>query len=126
MNSKNILIAIGVLGIGAILYKVLLGFVLPIALLVSLIYVLRFLLKGSDSDSSQEVSKVLTNSDSSSSVENIVEIKAIKKAKPLQEAKPVGEAKPFQEAKPVEEVKPVEETKATKEAKPNEENKPNE
>ena len=52
MNSKNILIAIGVLGIGLILYKVLLGFVLPIALFVALGYVLKFLLKGPDSEAS--------------------------------------------------------------------------
>ena len=39
MKAQNILIAIAVIGIGIILYKFLLGFVLPIALFVSLGYV---------------------------------------------------------------------------------------
>jgi len=77
MNTKNTLIAIGVLFIGLILYKLLLGLVLPIALFVSLGYVLKFLLKGSESHSGQEVSQILTKSESSSSIENIVEIKPI-------------------------------------------------
>jgi len=85
MNRKNILISILVLGIGIILYKLLLGLVLPIALFVSLGYVLKFLLK--NSDSVQEVSQILTNSESSSSIENIVEIQAI------EEDKGVGEDK---------------------------------
>ncbi len=75
MNKKNILISIGVLGIGIILYKLLLGLVLPIALFVSLGYVLKFLLKDSESDSVKEVSQIFTSSDSSSSTDNIVEIK---------------------------------------------------
>tara|TARA_B100001250_G_C19687778_1_gene738852 strand:- start:197 stop:454 length:258 start_codon:yes stop_codon:yes gene_type:complete len=83
MNSKNILIAIGVLGIGVILYKLLLGFVLPIALFVFLGYVLKFLIKGSESNSVQVFSQILTNSVKPSSIENIVEIKPIEEAKPL-------------------------------------------
>ena len=77
MNKKNILISIGVLGIGIILYKLLLGLVLPIALFVSLGYVLKFLLKDSDSDSVKEVSQIFTNTETSSSNEKIVEIKPI-------------------------------------------------
>lgn len=100
MNKKNILISIGVLGIGIILYKLLLGLVLPIALFVSLGYVLKFLLKDSESDSVKEVSQIFTSSDSSSSIDNIVEIKPIKedkavgKDKPDEEDKAVGEGKP--------------------------------
>ena len=78
MNRKNILISIGVIGIGIILYKLLLGLVLPIALFVSLGYVLKFLLKGSESDSAQEVSQAFTNSATSPSIDNVVEIKPIK------------------------------------------------
>ena len=75
MNKKNILISIGVLGIGIILYKLLLGLVLPIVLFVSLGYVLKFLLKNSDPDSVNEVSQIFTNSETAESSENIVEIK---------------------------------------------------
>ena len=85
MNRKNILISIAVLGIGIILYKLLLGLVLPIALFVSLGYVLKFLLKGSASDSVEEVSKIFTNSETSSSIDNIVEIKPIEEEKPVEE-----------------------------------------
>ena len=103
MNSKNILIAIVVLGIGVILYKILLGFVLPIALFVSLGYVLKFLLKGSDSDSDagEEVSQVFPNSSKSpSSIQNIVEIKPIEEEKPIKEENPIEEEKPIKEEKP--------------------------
>ena len=77
MNSKNILIAIGVLGIGLILYKVLLGFVLPIALFVALGYVLKFLLKVPESDSEKELSRDFANIESPSSIDKIVEIQPI-------------------------------------------------
>ena len=85
MKAKNILIPIGVLGVGAILYKVLLGFVLPIALFVSLGYVLKFLLKGADSDSVEDISQVFKNTVSTSSIENIVEIKPIEEENPDEE-----------------------------------------
>ena len=81
MNSKNIFIAIGVIGIGVILYKLLLGFVLPIALFVSLGYVLKFLLKGSESESDKEFSQVLTNHETPASSDKIVEIKPIEAEK---------------------------------------------
>ena len=81
MNIKNILIALGVLGIGLILYKLLFGFVLPIALFVSLGYVLKFLLKGSESESGEDFSQILTKNEPSSSKENIVEIRPIEKDK---------------------------------------------
>jgi len=89
MNTKNILIAIGVVGIGLILYKFLLGFVLPIALFISLGYVLKFLLKGSDSDIGQNVSSIL-NKKSNTSMENVVEIKPIQAEEPVAE-EPVAE-----------------------------------
>ena len=91
MNGKNILISIGVIGIGVILYKLLLGFVLPIALFVSLGYVLKFLLKGSDSEAGQEVSQILTNNGNPSEIENIVEIKPIEEEKSVEEEKLVEE-----------------------------------
>ncbi len=81
MNSKNILIALGVLGIGIILYKLLLGFVLPIALFVSLGYVLKFLLKGSETDSETELSQMFKDSEPASSINKIVEIQAIQEDK---------------------------------------------
>ena len=87
MKRKNILISIGVLGIGIILYKLLLGFILPIALFVSLGYVLRFLLKGSDADSLKEVSQIFNNSETSPSIGNVVEIKPIEEDKPVEEDK---------------------------------------
>ena len=87
MKRKNILISIGVLGIGIILYKLLLGLVLPIALFVSLGYVLKFLLKDPESDSVQEVSKVFANSETSSSINKIVEIKPIEEPNSVDEDK---------------------------------------
>ena len=89
MNKKNILISIGVLGIGIILYKLLLGLVLPIALFVSLGYVLKFLLKDSESDSVENVSQIFSNGESSSSsIEKIVEIKPIVEDTPVEKDKP--------------------------------------
>ena len=106
MNRKNILIAIGTIGSGVILYKLLLGFVLPIALFVALGYVLKFLLKGSDSDSVKESSQVLTTSEPPSSIENIVEIK------------PIEEGKTIKEDQRTEEINPTEEDRTTEEEKP--------
>ena len=81
MNGKNILIAISVFGIGLILYKFLLGFILPIVLLVSLGYVLKFLLKGSELDSGQNTSQIQKKNTPSTPLENIVEIKPWKSYK---------------------------------------------
>lgn len=77
MKNKNILIATGVIGVGIILYKLLLGLVLPIILIVSLGFVLKFLLKGSETDSVGEGSNLFTNSANSPLNENVVEIKPI-------------------------------------------------
>ena len=93
MNRKNILISIAVLGIGIILYKLLLGLVLPISLFVSLGYVLKFLLKNSELDSVEEVSQIFTNSETSESSDNIVEIKPIEEDKAFKENKSVEEDK---------------------------------
>ena len=93
MNRKNILISIAVIGIGIILYKLLLGLVLPIALFVSLGYVLKFLLKGSASDSVEEVSKIFTNSETSSSIDNIVEIKPVAEDQSVEEDQSAEEDK---------------------------------
>ena len=111
MNWKNILISIAVLGIGIILYKLLLGLVLPIALFVSLGYILKFLLKNSESDSVEEVSKIFTNSETSESSDNIVEIKPIEEEKPFEEDQQVEEEKAVEEEKPFEEDQQVEEEK---------------
>ena len=87
MKGQNILIAIGVFGIAVILYKLLLGFVIPIALLVSLVFVLKFLIKGSDSDSEEDDSQILTNREPTSVTDNIVEIKPIKEDRTIKEEK---------------------------------------
>ena len=103
MNRNKILISIGVLGVGLILYKLVLGLVLPIILIVSLGYILKFLLKAPQSDSVERVSQIFTSNMSSSSVENIVEIKPIEEDKPVEEDRPVEENKPVEEDRPVEE-----------------------
>ena len=94
MSIKNILIGIGVIGTGFILYKLLFGFVLPIALFVSLGYILKFLLKPSDSNSEEEVPQILRGSGPTAANENIVEIK------------PVGEVISAEEDKSIEQEKP--------------------
>tara|TARA_B100001029_G_C14883369_1_gene351200 strand:- start:65 stop:367 length:303 start_codon:yes stop_codon:yes gene_type:complete len=97
MNSKNILIAIGLFGIGVVLYKLLVGFVLPIALFVALGYVLKFLLKGSDSDTEEEVPKIISNINKNISTANIVEIKAIKDEQAADDEKGSDDEKPAKE-----------------------------
>ena len=87
MNRKNILISIAVLGVGLILYKLLLGLVLPIALFVSLGYALKFLLKGTDSDSVKEDSQIPDSIDSPSSIKKILEIKPVEENKFAEEDK---------------------------------------
>ena len=87
VKSKNILISFGVLCMGLILYKFLIGFVLPIALFVSLGYVLKFLLTGSNSDASQEVNQTLMNDMKSTTSKNVVEIKPIEEKKTNDELK---------------------------------------
>jgi len=106
MNRKNILISIGVLGIGIILYKLLLGLVVPITLLVSLGYVLKFLLKDSDSNSAEEVSQIFSSSESSSSTENIVEIKPIEEGKSVEEFNSIKKDNSDEESIPVDKDKP--------------------
>ena len=94
MKSQNILLTLAFLIVGVILYKFLLGFVLPIALFVSLGYVLKFLLKGAVSDSELEASQVLTNGVPITAIENIVEIKPIEEDKSQEEEeKPNNENK---------------------------------
>ena len=105
MNSKKILIAIGVLGIGVILYKFLIGFVLPIALIVSLGYVLKFLLKGSESDSGNETSQILTKIEPTSSIDNIVEIQPIEEDNSAEVDKIIEEDKNAAVKKPIDEDK---------------------
>ena len=87
MNRKNILIFFGVLGIGLIFYKLLLGLFLPIALFVALVKVLKFLLKGTDSDSVKEDSQIPDSIDSPSSIKKIVEIKPVEENKFAEEDK---------------------------------------
>ena len=99
MKNKNILISLGVVVIGIILYKLLLGLVLPIALFVSLGYVLKFLLKGSESDSVDEGSRIFTKGATSPSEENVVEIKPIEEDKAGEEDKPIEKDKASEEDK---------------------------
>ena len=89
MNSKNILMAIGVFGIGLILYKVLLGFVLPIALFVALGNVLKFLLKVPESDSGKELSQDFIKSEPPSTIDKIVEIQPIEEDKSKEVDEPI-------------------------------------
>ena len=103
MNSKNLLIAIGVLLIGVILYKLLLGFVLPIALFVALGYVLKFLLKGSESDSGKDLSQISKNSEPPSPIDNIVEIQPIEEEKIAETTTPIEEDKIAETTNPIEE-----------------------
>ncbi len=105
MNSKNILIAFGVIGIGLLGYKLLLGLILPSALFVSLGYVLKFLLKGSEAEEGQEVSQALTNTSTTTAIENVVEIKPIVEEKTISDMKGVDEEKSFTDETVVEEEK---------------------
>ena len=89
MNRKNILIFIGVSLLAFILYKLLLGLFLPIALFVSLGYVMKFLLKDSESDPVQKVSLNFNSSQTSDSTENIFDIKPVEETKSVEEYKPV-------------------------------------
>ena len=112
MNSKNLLIAIGVFLIGVILYKLLLGFVLPIALFVALGYVLKFLLKGSESDSGKDLSQISKNSEPPSPIDNIVEIQ------PIEEDKIAETTNPIEEDKIADVDKDLDEEKIARENKP--------
>ena len=105
MNSKNILIAIGVLGIGLILYKVLLGFVLPIALFVALGYVLKFMLKVPESDSGKELSQDLANSETPASIDKIVEIQPIEEDNFTEVDEPINGFNPTEVYEPIDEEK---------------------
>ena len=124
MNSKNLLIAIGVLLIGVILYKLLLGFVLPIALFVALGYVLKFLLKGSESDSGKDLSQISKNSEPPSPIDNIVEIQPIEEDKTAETTNPIEEDKIAETTNPIEEDKIADVDKDLDEEKIARENKP--
>ena len=87
MNRKNILISFGFLGMVLIFYKLLFGLVLPIALFVGLGYTLKFLLKGTDSDSVKEDSQIPDSIDSPSSIKKILEIKPVEENKFAEEDK---------------------------------------
>ena len=68
--NKNSLIAFGLVGIaGIILYQVLFNFILPIALFVVLLYILKLLIKGFDQTENKTTSDVLK--------ENILDIGTI-------------------------------------------------
>ena len=112
MKKKNILISVAVLGTGIILYKLLLGLVLPIALFVSLGYVLKFLLKDIEAEPIQGVSRIFNEDDTSSLIDKVVEIEPIEEDKPSKEDKPTEEEdKPTEEDKPIKDDKPIEEIK---------------
>ena len=111
MNRKNIFIAIATIGAGVILYKLLLGFFLPIALFLALGYVLKFLLKVADSESFKEAPQVLTKRNFPSSIENIVEIQPIEKGKTIKEDLPTEEINHIKEDQSTEEDRNAEEGK---------------
>ena len=52
MNIKNILLIIGLFCVGLILYKLLFGFLLPVAMFIFLVYILKNLLKNTYSANS--------------------------------------------------------------------------
>ena len=81
MIYKNILIAFGLIGLGLLLYKLLIGLLLPIIMFVALGYVLRYLLQSPELEFDSEASKILRKGTSSESNKNIVEIKPILKEK---------------------------------------------
>ena len=73
--NKNSLIAFGLVGIaGIILYQVLFNFILPIALFVVLLYILKLLIKGFDQTENITTSDVLKEKPNESSVKNVVPI----------------------------------------------------
>ena len=131
MNYKNILISFGVVGAGLILYKFLLGIVLPITMFVSLGYVLKVLLKGSESDLVQDYAQKLDRDNEPLSIENVVEIKPIEEKQPVSEKQPVAEEQPVSEEQPVLEEQPVseehplEEEQSVEKAESIEKKKPN-
>tara|TARA_B100000700_G_C15054584_1_gene862146 strand:- start:521 stop:892 length:372 start_codon:yes stop_codon:yes gene_type:complete len=114
MNYRNILIISGVIGTGFILYKLLLGLVLPIALFVSLGYILKFLLKGSDDEKNQDFTQALKRDNESLSNENIVEIKPIKQDKSNEVEKIIEVDQPNGEAKATEVDQPADDDKINK------------
>ena len=101
--NKNKPIVIGLTGIGAvILYQVLLNFLLPIALFVFLLYVLKILIKGFEKHDEPEESKSALKKPDSSSENNVPNqpIKAvISKNKESIETKPLVEVKPIEKEK---------------------------
>ena len=104
--NKNSLIAIGLVGIaGIILYQVLFNFILPIALFVVLLYILKLLIKGFDQSETITTSDVLKKKPNDSYVKNAVPISS-------------EEIKPDLESKSEEEVKPDLESESDAEAKP--------
>ena len=97
--NKNSLITIGLVGIaGIILYQILFNFILPIALFVVLIYVLKLLIKGSDSSENATNAKPIEDHPDNSSAKNVVPIKP-KKVKTVEEVKPTEDMKPTEEVK---------------------------
>ena len=81
MNKKTILISIVLIGLAFILYKLLFGLVIPIALFVSLGYILKLLLKDSETAPVKDVSQIFNNSETPISIDNILEIKPVEENK---------------------------------------------
>ena len=61
MNSKNIIIGFGLIGVGFILYKLFVGILLPIAIFVVLGYALKAFLKGAKTNLSNDSSPIILN-----------------------------------------------------------------
>ena len=76
--NKNNLIVIGLVGLaGILLYQVLFNFILPIALFVVLLYILKLLIKGFDKNEDIIEAKPLKDNIENSSNENVVPIQTI-------------------------------------------------
>ena len=112
--NKDILLAIGIVGLGGVmLYQVLFNFLLPIALFVVLLYILKLLIKGfdtSEEEEEEETTELLRDKSNSSTAKDLEEINPNKKEN-IEENKSV-------EIKPVIEINSVQkevEEKAGKE-----------
>ena len=108
--NKDILLAIGIVGLGGVmLYQVLFNFLLPIALFVVLLYILKLLIKGFDTSEEKETTELLRDKSNSSTDKDLEEINPNKKEN-IEENKSV-------EIKPVIEIKPVQKEEKEKEGK---------
>ena len=109
--NKKLLINIFLVGLaGIIIYQVLLNFILPIALFVVLIPVLKFLIKGSDNSGSVLFSKFSNNNSETSLEKNVNSQMPIET--PPEDVKSIIEESEQDQAKTPEEEIPPEDVKS--------------